>query len=87
MILALAVLEQFHQKPEVDNDVISSVAVDNAGMDVPIKLGDSRSNGFRDIRGADFVWNERTNIGKTYPKSEKRQKHPWTKGANINQDI
>ena len=32
-------------------------------MDVPIKFGDSRSNDFRDIRGADFVAkNERTNI-------------------------
>ena len=29
-------------------------------MDVPIKFGDSSSNGFRDIRGADFASNERT---------------------------
>ena len=39
------------------------MAVDNVGsvgMDVPIKFDDSRSNGFRDIRGADFVSNERT---------------------------
>ena len=49
-------------RPEVDNDIISGVAVDNAGRDVPIKLGDSRSNIFRDIRGGgDFVSNKRTN--------------------------
>ena len=52
---------------EVDNDVISGVAVDSVGMDVPIKFGDSRSNGFRDIRGTDFVSNERTNIVEAYP--------------------
>ena len=34
------------------------MAVDNVGMDVPIKFGNSRLNGFRDIRGADFVSNE-----------------------------
>ena len=45
---------------EVDNDVISGVAVDNVGVDVCGKFGDSRSNGFRDIRGVDFVSNERT---------------------------
>ena len=75
MILARAILEKFPQKsseavkstvfpynfrPEVDNDVISDTAVDNVSVDVPIKFGDSRSNGFRDIRGADFVLNERT---------------------------
>ena len=49
------------RRPEIDNDVISGVAVNNAGVDVPIKFGDSRSNGFPDIRGADFVSNERTN--------------------------
>ena len=27
-------------------------------MDVYVKFGDSRSNGFRDIRGADFMSNE-----------------------------
>ena len=36
------------------------MAVDNVGMNVLIKIGDSRSNGFRDIRGADFGSNERT---------------------------
>ena len=43
---------------EVDSDVISGIAVDNVSMDVPIKFGNSRSNGFTDIRGADFVSNE-----------------------------
>ena len=37
------------------------MAVDNVGMDVPIKFGDSRSKGFRDIRGAHFVLDERMN--------------------------
>ena len=40
-------------------DVISGMVVDNVGMDVPIKFGDCRSNGFRDIRGAHFVSNGR----------------------------
>ena len=48
-------------RPEIDNDVMSGLAVDNVGVDVHIKFGDSRSNRFRDIRGADFVSNERTN--------------------------
>ena len=56
-------------RPEIDNDVISGVAVDNVGVDVHIKFGDSRSNRFRDVRGADFVTNER-NLG--YPNSAKR---------------
>ena len=50
----------YNFRPEADSDVISGMAVDNVGMDVPIKFGDSSSNGFRDIRGADFVSNERT---------------------------
>ena len=45
---------------EVDNDVISGLVVEHVGMDVHEKVGDSRSNGSRDIRGADFVSNERT---------------------------
>ena len=49
-------------RPEVDNDVISGAAVDNLGMDVPIKFGDSSSKGFRDIPGADFV----SNIAEAY---------------------
>ena len=47
-------------RPEIDNNVIAGPAVDNVGVDVPIKFCDSRSNGFRDIRGAHFVSNERT---------------------------
>ena len=58
-------------RPEVDNDVISGVAVDNVGMDVPIKFCDSRSNGFLDIRGVEQT-NERTNEYKTaYSNSAK----------------
>ena len=87
MILAWTVLEKFHPEPseaafstvfpynfqpEVDNDVISGKAVDNVGMDVPIKFGDSRLNGFQNIRGADFVSNERT-LAQSYPNSAKRK--------------
>ena len=76
MILALTALEKFHPKPsetvfstgfpynfwpEVDTDVISDVAVDNVGINVCVKFDDSRSNGFWDIRWADFVSNERIN--------------------------
>ena len=49
------------RRPEIDNDVISGQDVDNVGVDVHIKFGDSRSSRFRDIRGADFVTYERTN--------------------------
>ena len=59
---------------EVDNDVISGTGIDNVGMDVPVKFGDSRSNGFRNIRGADFTSNERTNIGEAYTNSAKRER-------------
>ena len=75
-MLVQTVLEKFHQKPseaifstvcfyynfrpEVDHDVISYVAVDNVSMDVRVKCGDSSLNGFRDIRGVDFMSNERT---------------------------
>ena len=40
-------------QPEVDNDVISSLTVDNVSMDVRVKFG-----GSGDIRGADLVLNE-----------------------------
>ena len=36
------------------------MAVDYVCMDALVKLDDSTSNSFRDIRGADFVSNERT---------------------------
>ena len=42
------------------------MAVDNVGTDVPIKFGDCRSSGFRDIRGAHFVSNEHS---EDYPNS------------------
>ena len=45
-------------RPAVDADVISGVAVEYVGMDVRVSFGDSRSNGFRDIRLADLVSNE-----------------------------
>ena len=51
------------------------MAVDNVGMDVPIKFGDSRSNGFQDIRGADFVSNERT-LAKPIPTSDRVSPKP-----------
>ena len=53
---------RYNFQPEIDNDVISGVdvAVDYIDMDVHIRVGDSRSNGSQDIRGADFVSNERT---------------------------
>ena len=43
--------------PEVDSGVVSDIDGDNASLDVHVKCGDSRSNSFRDIRGADFVSN------------------------------
>ena len=45
---------------EVDNDVISGTTVHNVGLQVLIQFSDSRLNCFGDIRGADFVSNERT---------------------------
>ena len=39
---------------------MSGTAVIYVGMDVREKFGDSRSNSFQDIRGADFMWNEQT---------------------------
>ena len=59
-------------RPEVDNDVISAMAVHNVGMDVPLKFGGSRANGSRDIQGADFVSNERT-LAKPIPISVKKR--------------
>ena len=58
------------------------MAVDNVGMDVLIKFGDSRSNRFRDIRGAFFVSNERMNIDEAYPNSAKRLKIVGAYGAS-----
>ena len=84
MIVAWTVLDKFHPKPteaafstvftykfrpKVDSDAIFGKVIDNVSMDVPIKFGDSRSNGFRDIRGTHFVSNERANIGEAYPNS------------------
>ena len=43
------------------------MAIDYVGVDVRVKFGDSISNGFQDIRGADFVSNEQTNMMKPIP--------------------
>ena len=51
-------LFHYNFRPEIDNDVISGVAVDYIGMDVRVKFGDSRSKGSWAIRGADFASNE-----------------------------
>ena len=56
----------YNFRPEVDNDVISGSTVEHHGIDVCVKFGDSRSNGFRDIRGTDFESNERT-VAKPIP--------------------
>ena len=53
-------LVELNFRPEVDSDVLSGVTVDCVGMDVRVKFGDSTSNGFRDMRRAVFVSNERT---------------------------
>ena len=50
---------RYNLRPEIDNDVISSLSIDCIGIDVQVKFGDSRSNGSRDIPGGDFVPNKR----------------------------
>ena len=50
--------------PEIDNDVISGMVVENVGVGVQVKFGDSRSNRFRYIRGSGFVTYERTKPSK-----------------------
>ena len=54
----------YNFRADVDNNVISDEAVYNVDMDVCIKLGYSRSDDVQDIRGADFMSNERTNSTK-----------------------
>ena len=39
-------------RPEVAGEVVSGTALDYVGLDVPVKCGDSKSNGSRDIRRA-----------------------------------
>ena len=53
-------------QPKIDSGVISGGAVEYVDMDVRVTFGDSRSNGSGDIRGADFVSNERTNMTEAY---------------------
>ena len=42
-------------RPEVVSDVISGMAAEQFGVDVPVKFGDSRSNRSRDARAAHVV--------------------------------
>ena len=70
---AFFIVSPYNFRTEVCSDVISSVNVDNVGMDVPIKFGHSRSNGFRDIREAHFASDERT-LAEAYPNSAKRNR-------------
>ena len=58
---------RYNFRPEVDHDVISGVAVDTVGMDVPVKFGDSRSNGFQYIQGANFVSNQTNELDEANP--------------------
>ena len=39
----------YNLRPELDNNVISGVAIDNIGVNVHANAGDSRSNGHRYI--------------------------------------
>ena len=55
-----AVFLCYNFPPEHDNDIISGVAIQYVGVDVYIKFGDYRSNGFRNIRAATFVSHEHT---------------------------
>ena len=48
-------------------DVISGMAVDNDRLHDHVQFSDSKSKGFRDIQGADFVSNEQTNRTKPIP--------------------
>ena len=43
-------------RPEVFNDVISGANVEQIGMDMPVKIGESISNGCRDIRQRSRRW-------------------------------
>ena len=59
-------LFHYNFRLEVGDGVMSGMAVDNVSVDAPIKFIISRSNGFGDIRRAEFVSNERT-LGKPIP--------------------
>ena len=66
----------YNFRSEVDSDDISSVAADHVGVNVHVQFGDSRSNGSRDIRGTDFVLNERANMTEGYHIRQKREMRP-----------
>ena len=51
------------------------MAVESVSIDVRIKFGDSRSNGSRNIRGADCVSNRRMNKHDPGEAYDIRQKH------------
>ena len=69
---AFSTVSLYNFRPEADiARVISGMAIDNVGVDVPVIFGDSRSNGFRDIRGAPFLSDERTKERtRAYPQNE-----------------
>ena len=66
---------------EVSSDVISGMDVEQVGMNVRVKSGDSRSNRARDIRLPHFVTNDDdTDAGRrTICQQAKRQKHRQAK--------
>ena len=43
---------------------MSGVGIEEVGVDIRVKLGDSRSNRFRDMRLSHFVTDERHSYGK-----------------------
>ena len=51
-------------RPEAASDVISGVGVEQVGMKVRVKFGDSMSNRYRDIRLPHFVTNEDNDVGR-----------------------
>ena len=63
---------RYNFPPEVNSDVMSGVAVEHVDMYVPVKFGESRPNGSRDILGTDFVSNNRTNMTEVYYIRQRR---------------
>ena len=64
--VADGILRQFFHnnfRLEVVTDVLSGVAVDHVGVDILVKIGDSRSNGSRYIRKTAFVSNKHITQG------------------------
>ena len=66
----------YNFRPDVVDDVMSSVAIDNVGVNVCVKFGDSSSNGLCDIRRASFRverTKERTNMASVSPQNDRNQ--------------